>query len=88
MSDFIAEYDDTESKPLAKEELTKEQNKDETKEKIEVPMDESDVIEAEKKANSKEEGNDPIQEAARGQGRVHQEEGEGEHKKGRDAEGM
>ena len=86
MSDFIAQYDDTESKPLAKEELTKEQNKVETKEKIDVPMDESDVIEAEKKANIKAEGNDPIQEAARGQGWVPQKEWDGDPTQWRDAQ--
>ena len=79
MSDFRAQYEDTESKHLAKEELTKEQNKVETKEKIDVTMDESDVIEAEKEANSKAEENDPMREEDRGQGWVTQEEGDGDH---------
>ena len=46
MSDFIAQYDDNEPKPSAKQELAAEQDKVETKAQTAAPMDESDVIEA------------------------------------------
>ena len=60
MSDFIAQYEDNETKPSE----TKSQDK--VKEKVEVapPMDESDVIEAEKKAQTKTSTESPVEEAA------------------------
>ena len=72
MSDFIAQYDDNETKPNAE----KTQNKVEKKIEVPQPMDESDVIEAEKKAEVavKTSTENPIEEAARGQGWVLQKE--------------
>ena len=82
MSDFIAQYDDNETKPSE----TKSQDKVEKKEEVAAPMDESDVIEAEKKADIKVEEQDPIQEAARGQGWVPQDEWDGDPTQWRDAQ--
>ena len=82
MSDFIAQYDDNETKPSE----TKSQNKVEKKEEVAAPMDESDIIEAEKKADVKLPTEDPIQEAARGQGWVPQEEWDGDPTQWRDAQ--
>ena len=82
MSDFIAQYDDNETKPSE----TKSQDK--VKEKVEVapPMDESDVIEAEKKAQTKTSTESPVEEAARGQGWVPEEEWDGAPTQWRDAQ--
>ena len=82
MSDFIAQYDDNETKPSE----TKSQDK--VKEKVEVapPMDESDVIEAEKKAQTKTSTESPVEEAARGQGWVPEEEWDGDPTQWRDAQ--
>ena len=82
MSDFIAQYDDNETKPSE----TKLQDK--VKEKVEVapPMDESDVIEAEKKAQTKTSTESPVEEAARGQGWVPEEEWDGDPTQWRDAQ--
>ena len=82
MSDFIAQYDDNETKPSE----TKSQDK--VKEKVEVapPMDESDVIEAEKKAQTKTSTQSPVEEAARGQGWVPEEEWDGDPTQWRDAQ--
>ncbi len=82
MSDFIAQYDDNETKPSE----TKSQDK--VKEKVEVapPMDESDVIEAEKKVAVKTSTEDPIEEAARGQGWVSQDEWDGDPTQWREAQ--
>ena len=74
MSDFIAQYDDNETKPSAE----KTQDKVEKKVEVPAPMDESDVIEAEKKVDIKTSTEDPIQEAARGQGWVPQKEWDGD----------
>jgi hypothetical protein len=82
MSDFIAQYDDTETKPSE----TKPQNKVEKKVEVAAPMDESDVIEAEKKVQVQTVTEDPIQEAARGQGWVPQEEWDGDPTQWRDAQ--
>jgi len=82
MSDFIAQYDDKETKPSE----TKSQNKVEEKEEVAAPMDESDVIEAEKKTQVEKPTGDPIQEAARGQGWVPQEEWDGDPTEWRDAQ--
>ena len=86
MSEFIAQYDDNEPKPSAKQELAVEQNKVETKAETAAPMDESDVIEAEKTAEVKASTEDPIQEAARGQGWVPQDEWDGDPTQWRDAQ--
>jgi len=86
MSDFIAQYDDNEPKPSAKEELTEAQNKVEQNKEVEVPMDESDIIEAEKKADIKVEQKNPIDEAARAQGWVPQDEWDGDPTQWRDAQ--
>ena len=82
MSEFIAQYDDNETKPSE----TKSQDK--VKEKVEVapPMDESDVIEAEKKAQTKTSTESPVEEAARGQGWVPEEEWDGDPTQWRDAQ--
>ena len=82
MSDFIAQYDDKDIKPSE----TKSQDK--VKEKVEVapPMDESDVIEAEKKAQTKTSTESPVEEAARGQGWVPEEEWDGDPTQWRDAQ--
>ena len=82
MSDFIAQYDDNETKPSE----TKSQDK--VKEKVEVapPMDESDVIEAEKKAQTKTSTESHVEEAARGQGWVPEEEWDGDPTQWRDAQ--
>ena len=82
MSDFIAQYDDNETKPSE----TKSQDKVEKKVEVAAPMDESDVIEAEKKVAIKTSTEDPIQEAARGQGWVPQEEWDGDPTQWRDAQ--
>jgi hypothetical protein len=82
MSDFIAQYDDTETKPSE----TKSQNKVEKKVEVAAPMDESDVIEAEKKVNIKTPTEDPIEGAARGQGWVPQEEWDGDPTQWREAQ--
>ena len=82
MSDFIAQYDDTETKPSE----TKSQDKVEKKVEVAAPMDESDVIEAEKKAEVEVPTEDPIQEAARGQGWVPQEEWDGDPTQWREAQ--
>ena len=82
MSDFIAQYDDKDIKPSE----TKSQNKVEEKEEVAAPMDESDVIEAEKKTQVEKPTGDPIQEAARGQGWVPQEEWDGDPTEWRDAQ--
>ena len=81
MSDFIAQYDDKDIKPSE----TKSQNKVEKKE-VAASMDESDVIEAEKKTQVEKPTGDPIQEAARGQGWVPQEEWDGDPTQWRDAQ--
>ena len=90
MSDFIAEYDDKNPTPSAKQELTEEQNKvepkAEIKKEVKAPMDESDIIEAEKTADIKTEDKDPINEAARAQGWVPQEEWDGDPTQWRDAQ--
>ena len=85
MSDFIAEYDDIKVKtaPTAKEE---------SKQKVEVaePMDESDVIEAEKKqavqTEEKPKIDNPIEEEARSQGWVSQKEWDGDPAQWREAQ--
>ena len=82
MSDFIAQYDDTETKPSE----TKSQNKVEKKVEVSAPMDESDVIEAEKTAEVKASTEDPIEGAARGQGWVPQDEWDGDPTQWRDAQ--
>ena len=82
MSDFIAQYDDNETKPSE----TKSQDKVEKKVEVAAPMDESDVIEAEKKAEVEVSTEDPIQEAARGQGWVAQDEWDGVPTQWRDAQ--
>ena len=82
MSDFIAQYDDNETKPSE----TKSQDKVEKKVEVAAPMDESDVIEAEKKAQVQTVTEDPIQEAARGQGWVPQKEWDGDPTQWRDAQ--
>jgi len=82
MSDFIAQYDDNETKPSAE----KTQDKVEKKVEVPAPMDESDVIEAEKKVALKTSTEDPIQEAARGQGWVPQKEWDGDPTQWRDAQ--
>ena len=82
MSDFIAQYDDNETKPSE----TKSQDKVEKKAEVAAPMDESDIIEAEKKSQVKQSTEDPIHEAARGQGWVPQEEWDGDPTQWRDAQ--
>ena len=82
MSEFIAQYDDNETKPSE----TKSQDKVEIKEEVSAPMDESDVIEAEKTADIKTSTEDPIEEAARGQGWVPQKEWDGDPTQWRDAQ--
>ena len=84
MNDFIAQYDDNETKPNAE----KTQNKVEKKIEVPQPMDESDVIEAEKKAEVavKTSTENPIEEAARGQGWVPQKEWDGDPTQWRDAQ--
>ena len=82
MSDFIAQYDDNETKPSE----TKSQNKVEKKAEVPAPMDESDVIEAEKNATVKTSTEDPIEEAARGQGWVSQDEWDGDPTQWREAQ--
>jgi hypothetical protein len=82
MSDFIAQYDDKESKPS----VEKPQNKVEKKVEVAAPMDESDIIEAEKKAKVEVPTEDPIEGAARGQGWVPQEEWDGDPTQWRDAQ--
>ena len=82
MSDFIAQYDDNETKPSAE----KTQNKVEKKVEVPAPMDESDVIEAEKNAAVKTSTEDPIEEAARGQGWVSQDEWDGDPTQWREAQ--
>ena len=69
MSEFIAQYDDNEVKPspLAKEELVEAQNKAEQKEEV-LDKKESKPVQTETKIEN------PIEEAARGQGWVPQEE--------------
>jgi len=85
MSDFIAQYDDNEPKPSAKEELTAEQNKVETKEvSTKEPVEE--VAQSEPEAEVKVEEKDPIDEAARSQGWVPQEEWDGDPTQWRDAQ--
>jgi len=85
MSDFIAQYDDNEPKPSAKEELTAEQNKVETKEvSTKEPVEE--VAQSEPEAEVKVEEKDPIDEAARAQGWVPQEEWDGDPTQWRDAQ--
>jgi len=81
MSDFIAQYDDNEPKPSAKEELTEAQNKVETEEKStkEAPK-------SEPKVEAQVEQKDPIDEAARAQGWVPQEEWDGDPTQWRDAQ--
>ena len=82
MSDFIAQYEDNETKPSE----TKSQDKVEKKAEVAAPMDESDIIEAEKKSQVKQSTEDPIHEAARGQGWVPQEEWDGDPTQWRDAQ--
>jgi hypothetical protein len=85
MSDFIAQYDDNEPKPSAKQELAVEQDKVETKE---VPTKETaeEVAQSEPEAKVQVEENDPIDEAARAQGWVPQEEWDGDPTQWRDAQ--
>ena len=82
MSDFVAQYDDNETKPSE----TKSQDKVEKKVEVSAPMDESDVIEAEKTAEVKASTEDPIEGAARGQGWVPQDEWDGDPTQWRDAQ--
>ena len=82
MSDFIAQYDDNETKPSE----TKSQDKGKEKVEVAPPMDESDVIEAEKKAQTKTSTESPVEEAARGQGWVPEEEWDGDPTQWRDAQ--
>ena len=77
MSDFIAQYED-EIKPSVVKAQNKVEPEAEIKEEIKAPMDESDIIEAEKTADIKTEEKDPIDEAARSQGWVPQEEWDGD----------
>jgi len=85
MNDFIAQYDDTKPTPSAKEELTAEQNKVETKEvSTKEPVEE--VAQSEPEAEVKVEEKDPIDEAARAQGWVPQEEWDGDPTQWRDAQ--
>tara|TARA_R100001594_G_scaffold68836_1_gene103185 strand:+ start:1288 stop:2217 length:930 start_codon:yes stop_codon:yes gene_type:complete len=86
MSDFIAQYDDTKPTPSATEEQNKVEPKAEIKEEVTAPMDESDIIEAEKTADIKTEDKDPIDEAARAQGWVPQDEWDGDPTQWRDAQ--
>ena len=82
MSDFIAQYDDNEPKPTAKEQLTEEQNKVETKEEPAKEVKQSEPVAEEVQTEEK----DPIQEAARSQGWVPQEEWDGDPTQWRDAQ--
>ena len=82
MSDFVAQYDDNETKPSE----TKSQDKVEKKVEVSAPMDESDVIESEKTAEVKASTEDPIEGAARGQGWVPQDEWDGDPTQWRDAQ--
>ena len=81
MSEFIAQYDDNEVKPspLAKEELVEAQNKAEQKEEV-LDKKESKPVQTETKIEN------PIEEAARGQGWVPQEEWDGDPTQWRDAQ--
>ena len=85
MSDFIAQYED-EIKPSVVKAQNKVEPEAEIKEEIKAPMDESDIIEAEKTADIKTEEKDPIDEAARSQGWVPQEEWDGDPTQWRDAQ--
>ena len=85
MNDFIAQYDDTKPTPSAKEELTAEQNKVETKEvSTKEPVEE--VAQSEPEAEVQLEEKDPIDEAARAQGWVPQDEWDGDPTQWRDAQ--
>ena len=85
MSDFIAQYED-EIKPSVVKAQNKVEPEAEIKEEIKAPMDESDIIEAEKTADIKTEEKNPIDEAARAQGWVPQEEWDGDPTQWRDAQ--
>ena len=85
MSDFIAQYEDKIEPKVDKTE-NKVEPEAEIKAEVEVPMDESDIIEAEKTADIKTEEKNPIDEAARAQGWVPQEEWDGDPTQWRDAQ--
>jgi len=85
MSDFIAQYEDKIEPKVDKTE-NKVEPEAEIKAEAEVPMDESDIIEAEKTADIKTEEKNPIDEAARAQGWVPQEEWDGDPTQWRDAQ--
>jgi len=87
MSEFIAQYDDNENKPtpLAKEELVEAQNK--VEQKTEASVKEPVISEKKSKpVQTETKVENPIEEAARGQGWVPEKEWDGDPTQWRDAQ--